>query len=150
MRVNQRSFLTIHGWWFYFFGQNTQILNVKTCLNNLHPTIKYTFKKAKLIQSNHSQPYQVLNFLESEVILHSHNTVETDIYYKDTNPHYYLSYNSAHPKHCKGNLHLAKSIIVFVSNDEKVEMRSKELKNWLKDCNYPDNVIDQSFYHAKF
>ena len=71
-----------------------------------------------------------------EVILHSHNTVETDIYYKDTNPHYYLPYNSAHPKHCKDNLHLAKSIIVFVSNDENVEMRSKELKNWLKDCNY--------------
>ena len=28
-------------------------------------------------------------------------------------------------------------------------MRSKELKNWLKDRNYTDSVINQSFYNAK-
>ena len=28
-------------------------------------------------------------------------------------------------------------------------MRLKELKNWSKDCNYADSVIDQSFYNAK-
>ena len=28
-------------------------------------------------------------------------------------------------------------------------MRLKELRNWLKDCNYPDSVIDQSFCNAK-
>ena len=72
------------------------------------------------------------------------------IYYKDTSAHDYLPYNSAHPKRCKDNLpyNLAKRIIVFVSNDKKVEMRLKELKNWLKDCNYPDSIINQSFYHA--
>ena len=89
--------------------------------------------------------------MDIEGILHSDNTVETDIYYKDTNAHDYLPYNSAHPKHCKDNLpyNLAKRIIVFVSNDEKVKMRLKELKNWLKDCNYPDIFINQSFYNAK-
>ena len=35
------------------------------------------FEKAKLIQSNHFEPYQVLNFLDIEVILHSNNTVKT-------------------------------------------------------------------------
>ena len=28
-------------------------------------------------------------------------------------------------------------------------MRFKELKNWLKDCNYPDSVINQWFCNAK-
>ena len=58
---------------------------------------------------------------------------------------------TAHPKHCKDNLpyNLAKRIIVFVSNDEKFEMRLKQLKNWLKDFNYPDSIINQSFYNAK-
>ena len=28
-------------------------------------------------------------------------------------------------------------------------MTLKEVKNWLKDCNYPDSVINQSFYDAK-
>ena len=98
---------------------------------------QYTFKKAKLTQSHHSQPCHILNFLGIEVILHSDNTVEADIYYKETNAHDYLPYNSAHPKYCKDCLpyNLAKRIIPFVSNDEKVEMRLKELKNWLKDCN---------------
>ena len=72
--------------------------------------------------------------MDIEIILHFDNTVQTIIYYKDTNAHDYLQYNSAHPKHCKDNLpySLAKRIIVFVSNDEKVDMRLKELKNWLK------------------
>ena len=94
-----------------------------------------------------------MNVLNIEVILHSDNTIETDIQYKDTNVHDYLPYNSTHPKHCKDNLpyNLAKVIFFcfFVSNDEKVEMRLKDLKNWLKDCNYPDSVINQSFYNAK-
>ena len=85
--------------------------------------------------------------MDIEVILHSNNTIETDIYYKETNAHDYLPYNSAHPKHGKDNL--AKRIIAFVSNDEKVEMRLKELKNWLKYWNYLDSVINQSFYNPK-
>ena len=42
-----------------------------------------------------------------------------------------LPYNIAHPKHCKDNFpyNLPKLIIVFVSNDEKVEMRLSELQN---------------------
>ena len=72
------------------------------------------------------------------------------MYYKDTNAHDYLPYNSAHPKLCKDNVpyNFAKRIIVFVSSDAKVDMRLKELKNWLKDCNYP-KVINQSLYNAK-
>ena len=88
-----------------------------------------------------------MNFLDIEVILYSGNTVEIDIYYKDTNAHDYFSYNC--PKHCKDNLkNHAKRIIVFVSNDEKV-FRLKEFKKWLNDCNYPDSAINQSFYKAK-
>ena len=118
------------------------------CLNNLHPAIKYMF------EINLKWPFSTLlsiKLLDIEVILHSDNTIETDIYYKDTDAYHYLPYDSAYLKHCKDNLsyNLAKCIIVFVSNDEKVEMRLKELKNWLKDCNYTDSVINQSFYNAK-
>ena len=75
------------------------------------------------MQRNHSQPYQVLTFLYIAVI-------ETNTYYKDTNAHDYLPCNSAHLKHCKDSLayNLAKRITIFISNDEKVEMRIKELK----------------------
>ena len=106
---------------FIFSPKHLHLKYFSTCPSNLHPAIKYTFEKAKLILSDHSYPYQVLNFLNIEVIFQSDNTVESDIYNKETNANDYLSYNSAHPKHCKENLlyHLAKRIIAFVSNDEK-------------------------------
>ena len=75
-----------------------------------------------------------MHFLDIEVILHSDNSVETDIYYKDRNAHDYLPYNSAHPKHCKDNLpyHLAKRIIVFVSEDKKSWDEIKRIKKLVK------------------
>ena len=88
----------------FFLAKHLEFEYFSTCLNNLHPAIKYTFEKAKLIQSNHFQSYQILNYLDFEVILHSDTTVETDIYYKDTNAHDYLPCNSARPKHCEDNL----------------------------------------------
>ena len=103
------------------------------CLNNFHPPSKYTFVKAKVIVQN-SESCLVVNFLDVSVILHSDRTIETDIYYKDTNAHDYLPYDSAHPDHSKDNVlyNLAKRIVVFVSNEEKIEYRLNELKNWLK------------------
>ena len=64
------------------------------------------------------------------VILHSDHTIETDtdIYYKDTNAHVYLPYDSAHPYHSKYNVpyNLAKRITAFFSNEEKIEYRLNE------------------------
>ena len=71
--------------------------------------------------------------------------------YKDTNAHDYLPHDSAHPDHSKDNVlyNLAKCITVFVSNEEKIEYRLNELKNWLKSCKYPENVINRAFCNAR-
>ena len=92
-----------------------------------------------------------MNVFNIEVILHSDNTVETEKYYKDTNAYDYLPYSTAHSKHCKDNLpyNLAKCINVFVSNDEKVDTRLKELKNWLKGCNYPESRFIMQNYKVQ-
>ena len=84
----------------------------------------------------------MINFLDVSVILHPDRTIETDIYYKDTNVHDYLPYSSAHPDHSRENVpyNLAKCIIVFVSNEEKAEYRLNKLKNWLKSCKYWENL----------
>ena len=67
----------------------------------------------------------MINFLYVSVILHPGRTIETDIYYEDTNAHHYLPYDSALPDHSRDNVpyNLAKRIIIFVSNDEKAESR---------------------------
>ena len=83
----------------------------------MHPVIKYTLEKTKVIVQN-SESCHIINFRDLSVILHPDRTIETDIYYKNTNAHDYLPYDSAHPDHPKDNVpyNLAKHIIVFISN----------------------------------
>ena len=89
--------------------------NFSIFLNNLNLAIKYTFEKAKVIIQN-SGSCQAINFQDVSVMLHPHCTIETDIYYKGTNAHGYLPYDSAHPDHSKDDVsyNLTKQIIVFV------------------------------------
>ena len=116
----------------------------------MHLAIKYTFEKTKVIVEN-SESCQVSNFLDVSIILHSDHTIETDIYDKDTNSLDYLPYGNAHPDHSRDNVlyNLAKLIIVFVSNEEKIEYRFKEFKNWLKSSKYHENVINIVFRNAR-
>ena len=83
--------------------------------------------------------------------MHENGNIETDIFYKETNTHEYLNYESHHPLHTKQNIpfNLAKRIIVFVSDEEKVKNRLKELRRWLITCGYPESIIDKSFFNAK-
>ena len=75
----------------------------------------------------------------------------TDIFYKDTNSHFYLDYNSHHPQHIKDNIpyNLAKKIVVFVSEGERMNFRLDQLYNWLLKCNYPQELIRKGFHDAK-
>ena len=93
----------------------------------------------------------VINFLDITVLLHENGYVETDILYKETKTHDYLNYNSHHPNHTKYNIpfNLAKLILIFVSDKQKITPRLKELQKWLLNCGYPTSVIDKSFFDVK-
>ena len=134
---------------FIFWPKHLDFNSFSICLNDLHPAMKHTFEKAKVIVEN-SESCQVIKVLDVSVILHSDCTIEADIYYKDTNTHDYLPSNSAHSDHSKDNVpyNLAKRIVVFVSNEEKIEYRLNELKNWLKSCKYPEKDINRAFRNA--
>ena len=62
-----------------------------------------------------------------------------------------MYYDSHHPNHIKYNIpfNLAKRILIFVSDEQKVTLRLKELWKWLLNCGYPESVIDKSFFNAK-
>ena len=83
--------------------------------------------------------------------MHKDNSVETDIYYKPRNTHNYLPYDSAHPDHTKNNIpcNLAKIIIVFVPNHEKIIISLDELRQFLKVSKYPELVISRSIINEK-
>ena len=119
----------------------------KNALNELHPAIKFTMEEGKSI----SEHEESLHFLDIEIILTRGKEIHTDIYYKDTNPHDYLNFHSAHPTHIKNTIpfNLAKRVIVFVTKEDRKKFRLKELKNWLLKCNYPNDLMDQAFHKAR-
>ena len=125
--------------------------NFLLSLNSLDPSIKFTYEKASFYINNIGEEIQELNFLDIKVILKNYINIETDIYYKQTNSHDYLPYDSSHPQPCKDNIpfNLAKRIIVFVSDSNLVESRLLELRNWLTLCKYPKHIITKAFHNAK-
>ena len=116
----------------------------------MYPSIKFTFENPEIIYEKEKK-VQVLNFLDVNIILHGDNSVETNVYYKPTITHDYLPYESVHPDHTKNNIpyNLAKRIILFVSNSEKVIIRLDELRQLLKECKCPEHVISESIFNAK-
>ena len=135
---------------FIFWPLKLNFQNFRTCLIYMHPSIKFTFENPEIIDEN-KKKVQFLDLLDVKIILQEYKSVETDIYYKPTNTYYYLPYDSAHPDHTKNNIpyNLAKRIIVFVSNPEEVIIRLDELRQFLKECKYPEHLISKSIFNAK-
>ena len=73
------------------------------------------------------------------------------LFYKETNSNDYLNYFSHHREDTKQNIphNLAKRIIVFISDEEKMNERLSELKTWLLSCSYPLTIIEKAFFNAK-
>ena len=83
--------------------------------------------------------------------MHENGDIERDVYYKITNTHDHLHYDSFHPEHVLRNItyNLAKRIIVFVSNTDVMENRLEQLKQWLLKCKYPEYIIDKGIHNAR-
>ena len=131
-----------------------QFLDIKTfelILNNLDINIKFTIEASTTVSDENGSTFQSLNFLDINIILHPSGEVETDVYYKPTNTHEYLPYNSHHPQHIKANIpyNLAKRIMVFTSNPTKEQLNLNRLKCWLRNCGYPSNLIKKKFRCAR-
>ena len=115
-------------------------------LNELNDNIKFTIERGQKEGNT-----QTINFLDIKIILHNHRTIETEIFYKSTNNHHYLDYDSFHPKHVKDNIPygMAKKIIVFTSDSMKEEKELDRLKEWFIEKQYPLDIIEKKIKSAK-
>ena len=120
------------------------------CLNNFRPAINCTYEKGKVTRIKKVNLVEILNFSNVNVILSSKNKISTDVYYKNTNTHSYLP-TTVLIQTCKKNVpyNLAKRSFVFVTDPEKVGLRLTELRIWLKNNKYPDDIISNAFYNTK-
>ena len=81
----------------------------------------------------------------------SSGNVKFDVFYKETNAHDYLSFDSHHPTHTKSNIPytLAKRIIVISSEDSWVQRNLNDLRQFLIERKYPIEVIEKGFHNAQ-
>ena len=104
-------------------------------LNSLHPSIKFTIESSNL----------ELPFLDILIKL-SNNKIITDIYYKKTDTHQYLNFESCHPSHTKRNIPycMARRVCSIVLDKTLRKRRLEELKMYLLQQKYPLKLIDDS------
>ena len=119
-------------------------------LNSMHPSIQYTASSPEIHNIDSTQ-YMSTNFLSIKVLQRDDGAVKFDVYYKETNAHDYLVYSSHHPEHTKTNIpfSLAKRIIVISSEDEWVERNLNDLRCFLRDRQYPEDVIEKGIHNAQ-
>ena len=119
-------------------------------LNRMHPDIVFTLEESESILWK-GRKAEKLNFLDICIMIDEEGYIHTDIFYKSTNSHDYLHYDSFHPEHTLKNIPycLAKRIIVFCSDEEIMEERLVELQELLKQCDYPPKIIKSGIHNAR-
>ena len=119
-------------------------------LNEMDQSIVFTLEHSEKTLFKNKE-VERLNFLDLSIMVEEDGTTHTDVYYKPTNSHDYLHFDSFHPTHTRQNIPycLAKRIVVFCSDSDIMEQRLSEMKKLLSRCRYPENVIDKGIFNAK-
>ena len=109
-------------------------------LNNLHPTIKFTYKYSR----------ESIEFLDVMVIREG-DSIRTDLYVKETDTHQYLDFSSCHTYHTKKGIPYGQALRIrrIVSDDGDFERRCSDLGGWLRNRGYPERLIDEQIGRAR-
>jgi hypothetical protein len=123
--------------WNEKYGNITLLQNF---LNNLDEKIYFTC----------DQTGDSVSFLDVRVSKTCNNRVITDVFYKETDTKQYLNYYSNHPRYIKNNIpyNLARRICTIVSEDDLRNQRLMELRLFLKQCFYPEDLVQHGIEKA--
>ena len=119
--------------WRKSFGPIEKFVNI---LNSLNTDIHFTYDTSDI-----GLPFlNVYLYIENNKLL-------TDVFYKPTDSHDYLPFNSCHPRHIKINIPktLARIICTIVDDPMRKLFRLRELKTWLLKAGYPFHLINNGF-----
>ena len=102
--------------------------------NSIHPSIKFTHEMSKT----------TISFLDTTTTVKEGN-MTTDLYFKSTDKHHYLSHSSCHPKHWFKSISFSQAIRVkwICSTVETTKQRLWDLRHHLK-----RRVIESGFSKA--
>lgn len=107
--------------------------------NSFHPAIKLSHTIGKSV-----------DFLDCTFRLDVDRIVST-IFYKDTDAHSYLDYESSHPIKCKNSIPYSQFVRLrkICSDSEDFSSKSEEMSKFFLERGYPQNVIKTSLEKAK-
>ena len=110
------------------------------CLNSLNSNLKFKVETST----------QEIRFLDIKVNL-LNNCVTTDIYYKATDSHQYLQFNSCHPRHTKNNIPYSQAIrLCTIIDDPHVrDQRLADMAQYFISCGYPKSLVQDSIDKAR-
>ena len=116
--------------WKKSFGPIEKFVEI---LNSLDTNINFT----------HEISHKGLPFLNVFIYIEN-NKILTDVFYKPTDSHDYLPFNSCHPRHIKINIPktLARIICTIVEDPARKLFRLNELETWLLKAGYPAHLIN--------
>ena len=108
-------------------------------LNEFHPNLRFTYEKSK----------EKINFLDLVIKL-TDGKIVTDLYYKSTDSHQYLHYDSCHAEHIKRSIVFSQTLRLKRICSQKSDLNShvKELKSWFCKRGYPDRIISEQVNRA--
>ena len=118
--------------WRKSFGDFNDFIYI---LNSLDSNINFTFQWSE----------QGLSYLNIYLYLDNLKLL-TDVYYKATDSHDYLPFNSCHPRHIKQSIpeNLARIVCTIVDDSVRKKIRLEELKKWLTASGYPHKLVDNA------
>ena len=79
------------------------------------------------------------------------NMIQTDLYYKVTDSHQYLHFNSCHPRHTKISIPYAQArrLCTIIDDKDVLDVRLEEMKRFFTDRGYPLKLIEDGIQKAK-
>ena len=109
-------------------------------LKDFHPGLRFTSEI----------PAHQVNFLDVIVKLQE-NEFLTDLHCKEPDCHQYLHYDSCHPEHMKKSSVYNQGLRIkrLYSDRKNYENHFQNLKKWIHDRAYPENIIDKQLKRVK-
>ncbi|XP_063417483.1 uncharacterized protein LOC134700015 [Mytilus trossulus] len=107
--------------------------------NSFHHSIKFTYESSMV----------KINFLDTTSYI-KNGTIITDLHFKRTDKHQFLSPKSCHPKHCSRGIPFSQALRIkrICSTENTKNSRLGQLRKHLVVQGYNNNIIDSAFERA--
>ena len=117
-------------------ASDDDIANFIDAFNNYNPSIELT----------HSISHDSLPFLDINLSISDNNSLTTSVYYKQTDSHTYLSYDSCHPPKCKNSIPYSQLLRLrrLCSSTDDFNEKAEEMLGFFAQRGYPDHILQDA------